>query len=672
MRSAVYARHVRTKMAVHVRKLTLFGLTLLWLTERSTDCSTNRFKLPGVWNTAGAKLMTKLQLLRATVFANKRGTNWKHQLLRKPWLFSIGLLLLCGDTHPNPGPTTAPRYPCVSCNDEVIDQGICCDGCQRWCHPKCAFVSDEEYLRLGSCSDTWLCPTCCLPSFTSSLLDLSDHTVSEGHDANLPNYPNSVSVTHLNARSLLPHMDEISLLATNHLIDVITLSETWLDETWLDETWLDETVSDAEVSLPGYSLLRNDRNQHGGGVATLISTSIKFVPRPDLKSSPIETLWIEIFPRSKRSTLICCAYRPPSHSGFFNDLLNECDLALSANKRIAILGDLNCNLMDSSLPTTKLLTSFCNQLNLVELVCAPTRVTETSISQLDVILTNDPGYFHQTLAIPSSTSDHHLILTYLRPRGLKTPQPPKYIKTRNYNKLNTDLLYDLMNDESLKCITDISDLDKCVEEFTTYTTAVMNRVVPEKALRVKLNSSPWARQPEVREARIKRDLAHRKALKHSTPEAWCNYRALRNKATAVLRDAKASYYHHLAEETRRKPYKFWKEFRHLSNKSAPASAPLSSHSADDFNHHFLTVAPQIVQQIPLTQNLDPISYLSLQHQDPVPDLEIITVEEETVHDLLCTLDHRTATGHDGIPPKFLKLCGPLISRLDSGRGPLCD
>ena len=104
------------------------------------------------------------------------------------------------------------------------------------------------------------------------------------------------------------------------------------------------------------------------------------------------------------------------------------------------------------------------------------------------------------------------------------------------------------------------------------------------------------------------------------------------------------------------------EFRHLSNKSAPASAPLSSHSADDFNHHFLTVAPQIVQQIPLTQNLDPISYLSLQHQDPVPDLEIITVEEETVHDLLCTLDHRTATGHDGIPPKFLKLCGPLISR----------
>ena len=72
-------------------------------------------------------------------------------------------------------------------------------------------------------------------------------------------------------------MDEISLLATNHLTDVITLSETWLDE----------TVSDAEVSLPGYSLLRNDRNRHGGGVATLISTSIKFVPRPDLKSSRV-------------------------------------------------------------------------------------------------------------------------------------------------------------------------------------------------------------------------------------------------------------------------------------------------------------------------------------------------------------------------------------------------
>ena len=158
----------------------------------------------------------------------------------------------------------------------------------------------------------------------------------------------------------------------------------------LSETWLDDSICDTEVSLPGYSLLRRDRNRHGGGVAIFISASIKFLHRPDLQSAAIENMWIELFPNGKRSILICCAYHPPSQSDFFNELLTGCDLALSTSKRIVILCDLNCNLLIPSLPNVKSLTSFCRQLKLTELVCAPTRITESSVSQLDVILTNTP------------------------------------------------------------------------------------------------------------------------------------------------------------------------------------------------------------------------------------------------------------------------------------------
>ena len=45
---------------------------------------------------------------------------------------------------------------------------------------------------------------------------------------------------------------------------------------------------------------------------------------------------------------------------------------------------------------------------------------------------------------------------------------------------------------------------------------------------------------------VKRNLAHRKARKCNTPEAWKIYRMLCNNATAVLRSAKSSYYYHLA------------------------------------------------------------------------------------------------------------------------------
>jgi len=51
----------------------------------------------------------------------------------------------------------------------------------------------------------------------------------------------------------------------------------------LSETWLDDTVPDDEVFSVecGYSLFRHDRNQHGGGVAILLSNRVPYCPHPD-------------------------------------------------------------------------------------------------------------------------------------------------------------------------------------------------------------------------------------------------------------------------------------------------------------------------------------------------------------------------------------------------------
>ena len=86
-----------------------------------------------------------------------------------------------------------------------------------------------------------------------------------------------------------------------------------------------------------------------------------------------------------------------------------------------------------------------------------------------------------------------------------------------------------MNSDALEHITHMRNLDNSVESFTHFITAVMNKVLPEKTLRMKQNSLPWAREPDVCEARIKRNLAHRKGIKCNTPEAWCNYRGFRTR-----------------------------------------------------------------------------------------------------------------------------------------------
>ena len=65
------------------------------------------------------------------------------------------------------------------------------------------------------------------------------------------------SVLHFNCGSLLPKIDELAALCAANKPDVVCLVETWLSA----------DVLNSEVVILNYSLLRLDRNRHGGSVA---------------------------------------------------------------------------------------------------------------------------------------------------------------------------------------------------------------------------------------------------------------------------------------------------------------------------------------------------------------------------------------------------------------------
>jgi len=81
-------------------------------------------------------------------------------------------------------------------------------------------------------------------------------------------------VAHLNCHSLLSITDEVFDLIVRNSIDVFAITETWLDS----------SIEDSEIfsySFP-INIVRNDRNHHGGGVAFLVTSRVKFVVRSDL------------------------------------------------------------------------------------------------------------------------------------------------------------------------------------------------------------------------------------------------------------------------------------------------------------------------------------------------------------------------------------------------------
>ena len=57
---------------------------------------------------------------------------------------------------------------------------------------------------------------------------------------------------HVNARSLLPKLEGLKLLASNTQAAVVAVTETWLDG----------SIEDDEVELPGYSVHRIDGNRN--------------------------------------------------------------------------------------------------------------------------------------------------------------------------------------------------------------------------------------------------------------------------------------------------------------------------------------------------------------------------------------------------------------------------
>ena len=142
-------------------------------------------------------------------------------------------------------------------------------------------------------------------------------------------------IAHLNIRSLRNKLDSLRLEGLdNRTIDILTLSETWLDDCY----------EDSHVTIPGYNCIRLDRSgakEGYGGVAIYVKEGLSFRVRNDLYSAANECPWIELTRTKCRPVLICCAYRAPVF-GFANFKINldKCDFVL--------LGDLNANMLPYS------------------------------------------------------------------------------------------------------------------------------------------------------------------------------------------------------------------------------------------------------------------------------------------------------------------------------------
>ena len=212
--------------------------------------------------------------------------------------------------------------------------------------------------------------------------------------------------------------------------------------------------------------------------------------------------------------LICSLYRPPSADSDYLDLIfNNIEYATSFNDNIIITGDLKIDYCNEKGPNFKWLKQLENTFNMEQLVYTPTRVTPSSSTIIDHILTSVPDLHIATGVLPYCSSDHFLVYTTL---SLSAPKPKhKYSFKRDFKHFNeSNFITDIKESSYLNGSIIPTDVDTAWSLWKDTCTFIniSNKHAPIKRVRIKNIKNPWFNE-NIQNMIYERNHYHQKFLK---------------------------------------------------------------------------------------------------------------------------------------------------------------
>ena len=635
-------------------------------------------------------------------------------------------LLKCGDISPQPGPTIdtrsqsntlatasdtrkrTPKFPCRVCCKGVTaaSKAVSCDGCSVWTHQRCTGgeVSLETYQRLSTNGDqlSFRCSSCLLDilPFSGDFDDADDdvfyslpatggnaafHPVLPTGDpaqaarsstsgtgvapTTAPTAPSmAIQDTHLdalrgkgllfihaNVRSLLPKLPEIKLFLNRTKAAILAISETWLDN----------TVTDAELNVDGYSVLRKDRNRHGGGVCMFINNHLNYDKR-NINVPDIECLAVDLLlPHTKPISFAVC-YRPPTDYSFITKLgtiLNDFD----SHNEVYLMGDFNiCVKQKGTLSKSYL--GLLNDFSYRQLIDQPTRVTNDSSSIIDHVISNANGKMGKSGVLDIGLSDHQF--TYFTRGQIKNPcfnhVIHRFRSLKNYCK--EAFCYRLKHIDWSPVLIE-TDVELSLKTFVDMLLQVINEIAPYNQVRVKHNTAPWMCREILLSIR-KRDILFRKFKQdRGNRGAYAAYCKQRNLVQRGIKIAKSGYFRQKVSECGGDSGKLWRQLGSLGYSEAKEKSSIvleqngtkffdSSRVAAIFNNFYTKVAHELVSLLPSPSGLfttTSTTFKDFYRKKGIfgPSFTLTPVSKHFVLKQILSFNPRKGAGLDDISPRFL-------------------
>ena len=232
-------------------------------------------------------------------------------------------------------------------------------------------------------------------------------------------------IMHLNARSLLPKLDDIVHNFTPHT-NILCFTETWFKPELPMEL----------TQIKGYQLVRNDRRKkRGGGTCIFIKEGTEFEVISQISDFHLELQTLSIKGSNAKTIILINCYRPPSGNSeiavsMIKNCLNQIENVHKCE--IVLVGDLNIDYSNKESYMYKTLSTIEEEFMLEQKIRSSTRIHKCTSTLLDVF-TNIRNIY-KSGCINYNISDH--LPVYIIKKRINIVREKQYVYCRTYQSYN--------------------------------------------------------------------------------------------------------------------------------------------------------------------------------------------------------------------------------------------
>ena len=247
---------------------------------------------------------------------------------------------------------------------------------------------------------------------------------------------------------------------------------------------------------------------------------------------------------------------------FFNHFRNVLENIWLRRKNIILLGDFNSDVLKGSSKTEsqygKRLKRIISSFYLKNIMSCPSRVTLTSKSLIDLIITSQPAKVKNSGAIDLGISDYNLVFAVFM--TTRVNPKPKYITNKAYKSLNIKQFRNDMEHAPWQLAGIFDDVDDSLYLWDYLYKDIVNHHLPTRKVKIRCKSLPWISTYIRKQINLRYKLL--KEAKSSQDQVkWELYKSKGNEVKKLLRQSEAAYWKQEFMNSK-DPKQFWK----LTNK----------------------------------------------------------------------------------------------------------